>query len=160
MSRMFDRNAPDAPVDGRALPAVAPDSNARHWAAAAHIAALVLAVLTTWVAGAAGVVGAGVVYMVKREESPFVAAHAREAINFNLSMFIYTCIAFALAFVLVGATVLTLGLGLILTAPAGILLMLAVAGIAILWLVCSIIAAVKAWNGQPYRYPLSIRLFR
>jgi uncharacterized Tic20 family protein len=62
--------------------------------------------------------------------------------------------------VLVGATVLTLGLGIILTAPAGILLVLAMAAIAVMWLVCSLIAAFRAYDGQPYRYPLSIRLFR
>jgi uncharacterized Tic20 family protein len=27
------------------------------------------------------------------------------------------------------------------------------------WLLCSIIATVKAFNGEDYRYPLTIRLF-
>jgi uncharacterized Tic20 family protein len=132
----------------------------RHWAAGAHLAALVMALLTTWMAGLAGVVGAGGVYLLKRDSSQFVAEHAREALNFNLSMFIYAIAAVALAVALVGATVLTLGIGLILTLPAGIVLALAAAGIAVLWLVCSIIATVKAWNGERYRYPFSIRLFR
>ena len=132
----------------------------RQWAAMAHLSALVLALLTSWIAGAAGVLGAGLVYLVKRDDSPFASEHAREAINFNLSMFIYACLALAVAVVLIGATVLTLGLGIILTAPAGILLALAVAGIAIVWLVCSVIATVKAWNGEPYRYPFTLRLFR
>ena len=131
----------------------------RYWAAGAHLAALVMALLTTWMAGLAGVVGAGGVYLLKRDSSEFVAEHAREALNFNLSMFIYAAVAVALAFVLVGATVLTLGIGLILTLPAGILLALAAAAIAVLWLACSIIATIKAWNGERYRYPLSIRLF-
>jgi uncharacterized Tic20 family protein len=56
--------------------------------------------------------------------------------------------------------VLTLGLGILLTAPAGLLLALAIAAIAVLWLVCSIIATVKAWNGERYRYPLTLRLLR
>ena len=131
----------------------------RHWAAGAHLAALVMALLTTWMAGLAGVVGAGGVYLLKRDSSEFVAEHAREALNFNLSMFIYAAVAVALAFVLVGATVLTLGIGLSLSLPAGILLALAAAAIAVLWLACSIIATIKAWNGERYRYPLSIRLF-
>ena len=103
---------------------------------------------------------AGVVYLIKHDESVFVAAHAREAINFNLSMFLYALAAGALGVVLVGATVLTLGIGIVLTAPAGLLLVLAIAAIAVLWLVCSIIAIVKAWNGESYRYPLTVRLFR
>jgi len=147
---------PNGPAAGPA--AISADE--RHWAAGAHLAALVMALLTSWVAGVAGAVGAGGVYLLKRDSSEFVADHAREAINFNLSMFIYAAVAAALAIALVGATVLTLGIGLILTLPAGILLVVAGTGIAVLWLVCSIIATVKAWNGERYRYPLSIRLFR
>ncbi len=147
-------------TDNSGLAIMSVTTSERHWAASAHIAALLLAALTTWVAGAAGVAGAGAVYMLKREQSDFVAEHAREAINFNLSMFIYTCIAAAVAVALVGATILTLGIGLILTLPAGILLALAGAAIAILWLVCSVVAAIKAWNGERYRYPLTIRLVR
>ena len=53
---------------------------------------------------------------------------------------------------------LTLGLGLILTLPAGLVLLAAVAALAVLWLVCSVLAAVRAWNGEEYRYPLTLRL--
>jgi uncharacterized Tic20 family protein len=120
----------------------------------------VLALCTGWIAGAAGMLGAGIVYLVKRGDSSFVAGHAREAFNFNLSMFVYACAAAAIAVALVGVTVLTLGLGILLTAPAGLLLALAIAAIAVLWLVCSIIATVKAWNGERYRYPLTLRLLR
>lgn len=130
----------------------------RQWAAMAHVAALVLALLTGWFAGFAGMLGAGVVYVLKRDDSPFVAAHAREAFNFNLSMFVYTLLALAIGFALGAFTVLTLGLGLLLTAPATLLMVLVVAAVAVLWLVCSLIGAVKAWNGEAYRYPLAIRL--
>jgi uncharacterized Tic20 family protein len=130
----------------------------RRWAAAAHVAAVVLALCTSWLAGIAGMLGAGIVYLAKRDDSPFAAQHAREAFNFNLSMFIYTLVACAIGIALVGATVLTLGLGLLLTLPAGIALLLAIAVVAVVWLVCSVIAALKAWNGEPYRYPFTIRL--
>ena len=139
---------------------LAPSSSDRYWAASAHLGALCLALVTTWIAGAAGVLGGGIVYLAKRDDSEFAATHAREAINFNLSMFIYSCIAVAVAIALVGATVLTLGIGLILTLPAGILLIVAGCAIAITWLVCSIIATIKAFNGEPYRYPLTIRLLK
>ena len=140
------------------LPQAQPSEHARHWAAAAHLAALVLALLTSWAAGVAGVVGALAVWLLKRDESPFIAEHAREALNFNLSMLIYACAACLLVVVLVGVSVLTLGIGLLLTVPAGVLLALAAAAIAVTWLVCSIIATVRAFNGEPYRYPLSLRL--
>ncbi|MFC7300763.1 DUF4870 domain-containing protein [Cognatiluteimonas weifangensis] len=139
------------------LSTVSPSASERHWAAGAHLAALLLALCTSWIAGVAGMLGAGSVWLLKREASPFVAEHAREAFNFNLSMFIYACAAAAIAVALVGVTVLTLGLGILLTAPAGLLLALALAAIAVLWLVCSILAAVKAWNGERYRYPLTLR---
>ena len=129
------------------------------WAAIAHVAALVLALCTSWIAGVAGMLGAGIVWFLKRDASPFVAAHAREAFNFNFSMFLYAAIAAVVAFVLVGATVLTLGLGVVLTAPAGLVLALVICTVALLWLVCSLIAASRAWSGQPYRYPLTLRLF-
>lgn len=137
---------------------VSPSQSDRQWAAGAHVLALVFALLTSWIVGVAGVVGAAIVYFIKRDDSPFAAQHAREAINFNLSMLIYSAIGVAIGLVLLGATVLTLGLGAILTAPAGLLLLLAFGAIAVVWLVCSIIAAVKAWNGEEYRYPLTIRL--
>ncbi len=137
---------------------LSPSQNDRHWAALAHFLALGLALMTAWIAGVAGIVGAGSVYLLKRDESPFIAEHAREAINFNLSMLLYSVAAIVLAIVLVGATVLTLGIGIIVTAPAGLLLALVAAAIAVTWLVCSVIAGIKAWNGEHYRYPLTMRL--
>ena len=141
------------------LQTLSPSLSDRQWAVGAHLLALTLAILTAWLVGIAGVLGAGIVYFVKRDDSPFAAAHAKEAINFNLSMLLYSAVAAVIAFLLVGATVLTLGLGIILTAPAGLLLALAIGAIAVMWLVCSVIAAFKAWNGEYYRYPLTIRLF-
>ena len=144
-----------------ALPqTLSPTASERQWAALAHLSALVLALMTSWIAGAAGVLAAAVIYLVKRDDSAFASEHAREAINFNLSMFLYACAAMAIGVVLVGATVLTLGIGLLVTAPAGLLLLLAIGAIAVMWLVCSIIATIKAWNGEHYRYPLTLRLFR
>lgn len=133
---------PEQPVAGNGTPTL----QERQWAAGAHLAALTLALITSWAAGIAGAVGALAVWMIKRDDSAFAAEHAKEALNFNLSMFIY-------AVVLVVASVITLGLGLIVTVPLGL-------AIAVTWLVCTLVAAFRAYDGQPYRYPLSIRLFR
>ena len=130
----------------------------RQWAVAAHAAALTLALLTSWTAGFAGMLAAGAIWLLKRDDSPFAAAHAREAFNFNLSMFLYACAVCLIGVLLLGATVLTLGLGLILTLPAGLVLLVAVGAIAVMWLVCSVLAAIRAWNGEHYRYPLTLRL--
>jgi len=81
----------------QSLSTASPTSSERQWAAGAHLSALLLALCTGWIAGAAGMLGAGIVYLVKRDDSPFAAGHAREAFNFNLSMFIYACAAVAIA---------------------------------------------------------------
>ena len=128
------------------LQSVAPSHSDRQWAAGAHIAALLLALLTSWAAGIAGAVAAFVVWMLVRDRSAFAADHAREAINFNISMFLYACIAVVLV-------IFTLGIGIIVALPVWIVL-------GLMWLVCSLIAAFKAYDGNTYRYPLTIRLFK
>ena len=137
-----------------------PSLSDRQWAVGAHVAALLAALLTSWVAGVAGAIAALAVWMLVRDKSAFAAEHAKEALNFNLSMLIYLTAAIGIGIVLVGATVLTLGIGLLVTAPAGLLLLALYAVIAVVWFVCSLIAAFKAYDGQVYRYPLSIRLFK
>lgn len=137
---------------------LSPGLSDRQWAVAAPLAALAAAALTHWFAGVAGAVAAFVVWMLVRDKSAFASEHAKEAANFNLSMFLYACAAGVVGIVLVGATVLTLGIGALVTIPAGILLLCVIAAIALMWLVCSIVAAFKAWDGKPYRYPLTIRL--
>ena len=138
---------------------LSPSLSDRQWAAGAHVAALLAALLTSWIAGVAGAIAALAVWMLVRDKSAFASEHAREALNFNLSMLIYTAVAVGITILLVGATLVTLGIGLLVTAPAGLLLLLLYAGIAVAWFVCSLVAAFKAFDGQAYRYPLTIRLF-
>jgi uncharacterized Tic20 family protein len=79
-----------------------------------------------------------VVYLAMRKESEYVATNAREALNFHISLVIYSLCCIPLVFVLVGIPLLIIvGLG---------------------GLVLAIIATIKASNGLCYRYPLTIRL--
>jgi hypothetical protein len=130
----------------------------RAWAAGVHAGALLLAFMTSWSAGVAGMLAGLAVYFLKKNDSAFVAEHAREAFNFNLTMFLLACALVIVGAVLVGATVLTLGLGAIVTLPAGLLLAVLAVAVAVSWLVCSVIASIKAWNGETYRYPFTLRL--
>ena len=123
-----------------------PSLSDRQWAAGAHVAALLAAMLTSLWAGVAGAIAALVVWMLVRDKSAFATEHAKEAVNFNLSMFIYAAIAVVLV-------VFTLGIGLIVALPMWVVLALA-------WIVCTLLAAFKAYDGQPYRYPITIRLFK
>lgn len=140
-SRMYESTS-----DETHLQSAAPSQSDRQWAAAAHAGALLAALLTSWIAGIAGAVAALVVWMLVRDKSTFAAEHAKEAVNFNLSMFIYAAISVVLV-------IFTLGIGLLVAVPLWLLM-------ALVWIVCTLVAAFKAYDGQTYRYPLTIRLFK
>jgi uncharacterized protein len=86
------------------------------------------------------VIGPLVVWLARRDESSFVAEHAREALNFNIS-------------VLIGAVVC----GLLMLVFVGFLLGTA---LFIAWLVMTLVAAIKASEGEIYHYPFSLRLVK
>jgi uncharacterized Tic20 family protein len=137
--------APDDPIQPPAPEPRPLTSEERGWGLAAHLSAFAGA----WVALA--FVGPLVVYLIGRDRGDFVTHHAKEALNFNL-----TILAAAVAAILVTIVggVVTLGVGLIVLVPV-----LAILGgiIAIGWLVLTIVAAARAWDGQGYRYPFTIR---
>jgi uncharacterized protein len=116
---------------GPPSPAAA-DANARQWAMIAHLSALAgLVIGLNWL-------GPLIVYLVKKDEHPFIADQSREALNFNLSVFLYLIASAILIILVIGIIMLPV--------------------VAIAWLVLTIIAAVRANNGESYRYPLTIRL--
>jgi uncharacterized Tic20 family protein len=131
-------------MEAMSIQTLSPSQSDRMWAAGAHIAALLAALATSWIAGVAGAVAALLVWLLARNTSAFAAEHAKEAVNFNLSMFIYAVLAVILV-------IFTLGIGLIVALPMWVVL-------ALVWVACTLIAAYKAYDGQRYRYPLTIRL--
>lgn len=92
------------------------------------------------------ILGPLILWLVKKDTMPFVEDQAKEALNFNITLGI-------IGIVLTIITVVTFGLGAVLTVPLGILL-----GIA--WLVLTIMAGMKANEGQYYRYPFALRLIK
>jgi uncharacterized Tic20 family protein len=115
-----------------------------NWAGGVHVAAFILAVFTSWSAGIGGMVAAFVVWLMKKDESPFIRKHAAEAFNFNFSMFVYALIAIIAFF-------MTLGLGIIFLLPIALVM-------AIVWLWCTVQAAIAGFDGKEYRYPISFRI--
>ena len=105
----------------------------RNWAVLSHILALLAAL---FVIGQV-LVPLGI-WLWKKDESPFIGEHARESLNFQLSMTIYFVVAYLLAYVLIGVLLLAL-----------------LAGVE---LVCVLLAAVYARRGELFRYPFSLRL--
>ncbi|HVU33935.1 MAG TPA: DUF4870 domain-containing protein [Opitutaceae bacterium] len=83
-----------------------------------------------------------VVYLALKDESVYAASNAKEAMNFHLSLIIYS-----LGCGLLAATIIAIPLVIVLGAA------MFVGGF-----IFAIIAAVKAADGGVYRYPLTIRL--
>jgi uncharacterized Tic20 family protein len=119
-----------------AAPGTAPTENERTWWMLAHLSALaglVLPLIGT-------VLGPLLVWLARRDESEFVAAHAKEALNFNISVLLAALACMLLMLVFIG---FLLGTALF-----------------IAWLVMTLVAAIKASEGLRYRYPFSLRLVK
>ncbi len=81
-----------------------------------------------------------VIWLTRRETSAFVATEAKEALNFNISVALAGLVCWLLTLVAIGVL-----LGLVLF---------------IVWVALTISAAIKASEGIPYRYPVSLRLVK
>ena len=112
------------------------DRQERQWGMFCHLAAL-----SGWIGVPFGsIVGPLIVWLVKKDEHPFVDDQGKESLNFQISLLIYGIVCAILIFVIVG-----------------IFLLIA---LAIYGLVMVIIASVKANQGEYYRYPLTIRFIK
>jgi uncharacterized Tic20 family protein len=79
-----------------------------------------------------------IVWILKKDDSAYIAAQAKEALNFQITVLIAQFIAGILAFILIGFVFM-----------------------GIIWLaniVLCIIAAISTSKGEDYRYPLTLRL--
>jgi uncharacterized protein len=108
----------------------------RTWGILSHA----LALLGGATGGVAAFVPPLVIYLVFRQKSAYVTNHAREALNFQLSILLYAVISAVLILVLIG-----------------ILLLIAVA---IAWFVLTILASIAASRSELYRYPFTIRFVK
>lgn len=104
------------------------------------------------------VLGPLVIWLIKKEEDPFVDACGKESLNFQITAMIAT-----LALVLLAGCAMILSV--IPIAGFFSLLLLPLIGVSALALfigvtVFTIIAAIRSSEGQMYRYPYTIRLIR
>jgi uncharacterized Tic20 family protein len=118
------------------VPGTPPTQDERTWAMIAHLAAFVGLVLPL----AGNIIGPLVVWLTRRDTSAFVATEAKEALNFNISVALAAVVCWLLTLATVGIL-----LGAVLF---------------VIWLVMTIIAAIKASEGIGYRYPISLRLVK
>jgi uncharacterized Tic20 family protein len=109
-------------------PLVPPGSDERLMAILSHILAIVPGI---------GILGPLIIYLAKKD-SPFVAHHARESLNFQITVIIAYIVAVLTMILLIGFFLFWL------------------IGIANTILV--IVASIRANDGKLYRYPFSTRL--
>ncbi|MBO1003642.1 DUF4870 domain-containing protein [Pseudogracilibacillus auburnensis] len=86
------------------------------------------------------IIGPIIIWLIKREESSFIDFHGKEYLNFIISYFVYGIVA--------GLSVLIL-IGFILAPIVGVAAF-----------VFTIIAAVKAFNGERYQIPFIFRIIK
>jgi uncharacterized Tic20 family protein len=114
---------------------LSPTRDERQWAMLCHVSAMLM-----YVTAIGGLVAPFVIWLLKREEMPFVADQGKETINFQITI--------------------------LLALAAAVVLMLVVVGFVLFWallafhFVVTIVAAVKVTEGVAYRYPFCWRVLK
>ncbi len=112
-----------------------PSHEETNWGLFAHLAAF-----AGFIFPIGNIIGPLVIWLTQRDQSDFLAYHGKESLNFQISIVIYAIVS-----------------GFLVLAGIGILLLLIVG---LLWVVFTIIGAVRASNGERYKYPFTIRLIQ
>lgn len=124
-----------------------------------------------WIAGIpfGGSIASAIIFLAKRSVSPFVGAQVREAQNFQNTVSLAVALVAGTFFAIFGHGLLTMAstgqTGLsnedAVTALQLIVYMTVALALIMLWNVAfSLVAAVNAWQGRAYRYPISLRILR
>ncbi|MBX2921789.1 MAG: DUF4870 domain-containing protein [Chitinophagaceae bacterium] len=108
------------------IPVVPPTSDEKTMAILSHILTLI-----------GGFIPPLIIYLIKKDESKFISEHAKESLNFQITLMI--------AYIVLAITII------------GIILIWVVW---ILAVVFAIIATIRASEGKLYRYPLTLRLIK
>jgi uncharacterized protein len=131
---------PPPPSPGGEPPSVSPGeltAEEKQWAMFCHLSAIAASAVS-----GISVLGPLICWMIKKDTSKFVDRHGKEAVNFHLNMMVWVLISIPIA-------VVTCGVGAVVTGA-----------IYIYALVFSIIAGLKANNGEEYLYPAIIRVIK
>ncbi|MFF2450620.1 DUF4870 domain-containing protein [Neobacillus sp. NPDC058068] len=86
------------------------------------------------------VLGPLIIWLIKKDESAFIDYHGREYFNFLISYTVYFFISGLLTIIIIGFVAITV--------------------LAVMLFVFTIIAAIKAYEGNEYRVPLIFRLIK
>ena len=128
-------NASVTPPMPPATPAGSPSAEERQWGLFAHLSALVGFIIPF-----GSILGPLIIWQIKKNEMPFVDDQGKEALNFQITVFLAVIVSAILTVVLIGfLLLLVVGLGA---------------------LVFTIIGGIKANEGVAYRYPFTLRLIK
>jgi len=111
------------------------EKDARTWAMLCHVGAF-----AGYIIPFGHIIAPLVIWLIKKDESPFVDDQGKESLNFQISISIYAIIAALLTLVVIGAVLLI--------------------AVVIFDVIMVIIAAVRSNSGERYRYPLCMRLIK
>ncbi len=89
-----------------------------------------------------------IMWMIKKNDSAYIADHGREAVNFQISLLLYSVL---LPIIAIPIGLLLFVVGVAVTLPIAALFPY------VLGLIGMIIAAMAANRGELYRYPMTIR---
>lgn len=81
-----------------------------------------------------------IIWLVKKDQSSYIDHHAKEALNFQISIYIYGIVSGILVVLLIGIVLLFV--------------------LGIFAFIVILIATIKASKGEYYRYPLTIRFLK
>ncbi len=117
-------------------PVIATTADERTWAMLCHLSALLGYIMPVigWY------LGPFLVWQIKKNTMPSIEAHGKEVLNFQLSLLVYAVVSCLLIIVAIGIALLWV--------------------LAVFNVVCLIVAAIKANNGESWRYPLCIRFLK
>ena len=107
----------------------------RQWALICHLSAL-----SGYVIPFGNLIAPIIIWSMKKDEFPMVDVHGKAVINFQISITIWMIISGVLIILLIGIPLLIV--------------------LAILQVVFVIIGAIKADNGELYKYPLTIEFIK
>lgn len=109
--------------------------NVKQWSLIAHLSGF-----AGFIFPVGNIIGPLLIWLLKKEQSQLLEEHAREALNFQISVTIYAIIASILLFVIVGMVLLPI--------------------LIIIQIILMIKAALAADKSEFYRYPFTIRLIK
>jgi uncharacterized Tic20 family protein len=111
------------------------ENQEKTWGMFCHLAAL-----AGFIIPFGNIIGPLIIWLLKKDESPYVDQQGKESLNFQISVMIYLIISAILIIVVIG-----------------VFLMI---GIGIATLILIIVAAIKANNREEFEYPLTIRFIK